>query len=85
MATIDSSSFSVVSCLFQFITLCAVIAYAAGGKAISWHNRWDEEGGMGGGMGGGMEGGMGGGGGMEMMGGWVRKLNLNRIRPERVV
>lgn len=53
----------------QFITLCAVIAYAAGYKAISWHNRHDEEGGMGGGgMGGGMEGGM---GGEMMMGGWV--------------
>ena len=58
----------------QFITLCAVIAYAAAYKAISWHNRMDDEGGMGGGemMGGGgmMGGGMMGGG--EMMGGWVR-------------
>lgn len=47
-----------------------MIAYVAGYKAISWHNRFDEEGGgMGGGMGGGeMMGGMGGG---EMMGGWV--------------
>lgn len=56
--------------LFQFITLCAVIAYVAGYKAISWHNRWDDEGGMGGGMEGGMGGGMMG-GGMEMMGGYV--------------
>lgn len=63
-----------------------MIAFASGYKAISWHNRWDDEGGMGGGMGGGgMEGGMGGGmmGGGEMMGGWVSEellscnLNLN--------
>ena len=59
---------------FQFITLCAVIAYAAGYKAISWHNRMDEEGGMGGGMGGVMMG-----GGDEMMGGWVRTSNYNMI------
>lgn len=62
--------------IFQFITLCAVIAFASGYKAISWHNRWDDEGGMGGGMEGGMGGGMmgGGGGGEEMMmGGWVSK------------